>query len=124
AKTYASLVLMLGGALVSGDRISHLNDKGLELLEKVMTAETAPGRPLNLFQDPLSKIWVQKLASGITRVGLFNWEDESHTIKIDLKELGIEDINTARDFWTGEQVSIPANSEFYLQPRSSLVLEF
>ena len=124
AKTYASLVLMLGGALVSGDRISHLNDKGLELLQKVLTAETAPGRPLNLCQDPLSKIWVQKLASGRTRIGLFNWEDESQTVKMDLKELGVEGSNTARDFWTGEQVSIPANSEFDLHPRSSQVLEF
>ena len=122
AQTYASLVLMLGGAIILGDPIMHLNKKGLGLLEKVLTAETAPGRPLNLFQDKLAKVWLQKLSSGL-RIALFNWEDEPQVIVLDVKELGLENECKARNFWTDEQVELKESSEFLLHPRSALVFE-
>jgi alpha-galactosidase len=123
AKTYASLVLVLGGAVVLGDPFGYLNSQGKDLLYKVLQAELAPGRPLNLFEEGLAKVWHQPLKAGM-RVALFNWEDEPQAIRLDYNALNLHPGQQAVDFWTGEKVQLPEDSVFLLKPRSALVLEF
>ena len=123
AKTYASLVLVLGGAVVLGDPFGYLNSQGKDLLYKVLQAELAPGCPLNLFEEGLAKVWHQPLKAGM-RVALFNWEDEPQAIRLDYNALNLHPGQQAVDFWTGEKVQLPEDSVFLLKPRSALVLEF
>ena len=121
ARTHVSLEILLGGALVLGDPLMHVNEDGKALIRKALNAETAPGRPLHLFaEDGLPAVWTQQLA-GKTRVGLFNWSDEATTIRADLPAGGL----TVTDFWTGERTKIEGDVlEVTLQAHCCRVVEF
>ncbi|MDD3927874.1 MAG: alpha-galactosidase [bacterium] len=126
ARTHASLELVAGGARVLSDPIRLLNDAGLEMTRRAISADTAPGRPLDIFaEDGMSRIWIQELGD-ITRVGMFNWDNCTQTIELDSDRLGF-DISgrPATDFWTGAKVGIAGpKAGFELGPHCSRVLEF
>lgn len=125
ARTHASLEMMLGGALILADPSMYLNQKGLELIRKVMSTETAPGRPVDIFKhNGLAQIWVQKI-SNKTRVAIFNWEDYEKNIELDFEYIGVEvSAKIINDFWTGESINVNKSKQsFQLQPHSCKVLE-
>lgn len=125
ARTHASLEILLGGALVLGDPVMHLNEAGRVLLRKALATETAPGRPLRLFSDddPPS-VWVQRLP-GRVRLGCFNWADEPRTLAVSLYEAGIAAVVAGEDFWTGETVPVEGDAlTVALSPHHCRVVEF
>lgn len=105
AKTHTSLEVLLGGTIVLSDHMARLNKKGLGLIEKALTSETAPGKPLtNIFGELPSPLWIQELAD-IVRVGFFNWTDREKKIVLSRKKLpAVCRQNTAVNFWTGRHV--------------------
>lgn len=124
ARVHASLEMLLGGSLVLGDPYQHLNEEAREILKKVVGAPTAPGKPIGIFnQDLPASIWIQEMP-GLTRIGLFNWQDTPSRIRLNESSLefplsGLQ----AQDFWNGEILSLAEDVTFDLPPRSCRVLE-
>jgi hypothetical protein len=123
ARTHASLELLNGGAFVLADPVMYLNEAGKDLVRRVLSAKTSPGRPVDIFADGgLSRIWVQKLDDRL-RIGLFNWKDTDETIEL-TDEAGGFNIRGKRmvDFWTGEEINAGKHT-FNLLPHTCKVLE-
>ena len=100
-KVLLSLVLMAGGAVNLSDKMYRLNEAGLELARKVVSAESGfSGRPLDLFEHVLPVYWSQRLKRG-GRLLIVNWEDEA-------REIPVSPVSAlcggagVRDFWTGK----------------------
>lgn len=116
-----SLVLMTGGMVNLSDNMPLLNEKGLELARKVVSAESGyAGRPLDLFEHTLPVFWTQKLKKG-GRVLVINWSDEEKEIPVDWKTLapGIHEI---RNFWTSTMEK--CSDRVYLLPHSCRLWEY
>ena len=116
-----SLVLMTGGMVNLSDNMPLLNEKGLELARKVVSAESGyAGRPLDLFEHTLPVFWTQKLKKG-GRVLVINWSDEEKEIPVDWKTLapGFHEI---RNFWTSTMEK--CSDRVYLLPHSCRLWEY
>lgn len=124
ARVHASLVMISGGSQVLGDPYAELNEKGRQLLKKVLAAPTAPGKPVSIFKGDLpASIWIQKLPE-FTRVGLFNWNDIPSQIRLQETALGISIHDaSAKDFWSEETLSLTEGMAFDLAPRTCRILE-
>ena len=99
-KVLLSLDLMAGGAVNLSDKMMCLNEKGLALARKVVSAESGfAGRPLDFFERTLPMYWHQRLSRG-GRLLVINWEDSPQEIPVDWCIAG----NPAevREFWSGK----------------------
>ena len=113
-----SIVLMAAGAVNLSDDLTKLNEHGLELARKVVSAEQGKTAiPLDLFSSKLPSKWQQELAHG-GRILLVNWLDEAQIIKVDIPNLP----EKATNFWTGKTMTVP--KEIELAPRSCLLLQY
>lgn len=105
ARTLLSLVLLTGGSVMLSDNLPRLNETGLELLRKVVSAP--PGRharPVDLFTSEQPTLWVQHLPEGEMRLGLTNWSDSWETRTLDLAALTGSEWRRISDFWTGDEI--------------------
>ena len=115
-----SIDLISGGAVNLSDNMPMLNESGLELARKIVTAESgSSGIPLDIFERQLPVYWHQKLKKG-GRFLVINWEDEEQNFEIDLSCAG----NPAglRDFWNGKVEKTP--SRITLPPHSCKLWEY
>ncbi|MBO4492123.1 MAG: alpha-galactosidase [Lentisphaeria bacterium] len=120
-----SLVLMAGGAVTLSDRMSRLNESGLDLARRVVSAESGEAAvPLDLFTSEIPSFWFQKLSKGY-RVLMFNWQDKERELSINLKPYGIQGLEMS-DFWTGKRLSLSRGGVWkaVLPPRSCLLARF
>jgi len=116
-----SLVLLTGGAVNLSDNMPLLNEKGLELSRKIVSAESGyDGRPLDLFEHELPVYWTQKLSKG-GRVLVINWLDEPQEIALDWSALA-PGVSEALDFWNGKTEKCAPN--IFLEPHSCKLWEF
>ncbi len=116
-----SLVLMTGGAVNLSDNMPLLNEKGLFLARKVVSAESGfGGRPLDLFERGLPVYWTQKLQKG-GRVLVINWTDEEQNLPVDWSLLA-PGIRSVRDFWN--ETTEPCPEQISLPPHSCKLWEF
>ena len=116
-----SLVLITGGAVNLSDNLPLLNDQGLELARKTVSAESGCcTRPLDMFEHALPVYWTQKLKKG-GRVLVVNWEDEAKEISLDWKRLA-PGVNDVRDFWDSRTEKCP--ERIALEPHSCKLWEF
>ncbi|MPN09609.1 hypothetical protein SDC9_156900 [bioreactor metagenome] len=119
-----SLILVSAGSINLSDRMTRLNEEGLELARKVVSAE--PGEtavPLDLFEQEHARFWLQKIPGG-HRLLLVNWENEPQELAFDLKRHGLPP-GDAVDFWRGRRIGCRGGRvEALLPPRSCLLLEF
>ena len=120
AELLLSLAIAAGGALNLSDRMTKLNEAGLDLARRTVSAE--PGEaavPLDLFSEKLPKFWVQKVGDH-HRVLLVNWSDEETELELDLAANGIAGRH-AVNFWNDAPVTA-ANGRIKaaLVPRSGL----
>ena len=100
-----SIVLAAGGAVNLSDRMSRLNESGLDLARRTAAAESGEAAiPLDLFTSEIPSRYLQKLSRGY-RVLLVNWEDREREVSIDLRSLGIECCN-AVNFWNDRPVRL------------------
>ena len=116
-----SLVLMTGGAINLSDNMPLLNEAGLELARKTVSAESGfGGRPLDMFEHALPVYWTQKLKKG-GRVLVINWEDEAKEIPLDWNKLA-PGISEVKNFWNGKAEKCV--SRIQLEPHSCRLWEF
>ena len=116
-----SLVLMTGGAVNLSDDLTKLNEKGLELARKTVSAESGfCTRPLDIFELELPVYWTQKLKKG-GRVLVINWEDAAQEIPLDWNQLA-PGVNEVRDFWNSRTEKCP--ERIALEPHSCKLWEF
>ena len=126
ARVHASLELLAGGSFVLSDNIMRLNKNGVGMIEKIMSSESAPGKPLlDIFEDLPSSVWIQVLKEKI-RIGLFNWDDKAKTVSVNHKRTGMDcDFNNGINFWTGKIFKTAGNNiSAKLKPHSCEIIEF
>jgi hypothetical protein len=119
-----SIVLMAGGAVTLSDRMSRLNDSGLDLARRVVAAESGESAvPLDLFHSETPSYWLQKLQNGC-RVLIVNWQDRDNEFTVDLEKHGIA-CRKAVNFWNGRPVRLRNGQIRETVPaRSCLLTEF
>ena len=109
---------MAGGAVNLSDDLTKLNEAGLELARKVVSAESGEAAiPLDMFSAELPAKWQQKLAHG-GRTLIVNWFDTPMEYKLDIPGLP----EKALDFWKGKTIQVP--QEIVLAPHSCLLLQY
>ncbi|MBO4304788.1 MAG: alpha-galactosidase [Lentisphaeria bacterium] len=99
-KVLLSLVLASGGARTLSDAVYFLNEEGLLLARKLVSAAPGlPAVPLDLFQTSLPSVFLQNLAKGAFRVLFINWTEEEKEFSLELeKRFGLS-ASWGRDFW-------------------------
>lgn len=116
-----SVVLMAGGAVTLSDRMSRLNESGLDLARHTVSAGSGEAAiPLDLLESAVPSYWFQKLKKE-RRVLMINWEDTPQERSIDLNALGIQE-RKAVNFWNDKAVRIVRGRiTEVLPPRSCLL---
>ncbi|HRJ73169.1 MAG TPA: hypothetical protein PLS03_13180 [Terrimicrobiaceae bacterium] len=124
AEVLISLVITSGGAMNLSDNLPRLNAAGLGMLRKAVSAEKgAAAVPLDLFTSEHPSTWIQKLASGLHRILLVNWEDRPRLVSVDLAALNVPR-RVVRNFWSDESVPVrQGRLSVKLPARSCLLAE-
>jgi hypothetical protein len=124
AEILLGIVIMSGGAMNLSDNLPALNEKGLALLRRAVSAEKGDAAvPLDLFRSENASLWLQKLDSGAHRLMLVNWDDKASEIGIDLKKHNLHP-KSAVNFWRGGSVPVKNGVvSAALPPRSCLLAE-
>ncbi|MCK5805935.1 MAG: alpha-galactosidase, partial [Lentisphaeria bacterium] len=120
AQTYALLVHLSGGDVMLGDRLTLLNDKGTDMLRRVLQPRCPAADPVDMFEteQDMPRIWISRGDQDIL-VGLFNWTEKTARLHFDPAAHGLQGIPT--DFWTGEPIpSLPDR----MRRRSSIALRY
>lgn len=120
AEVLLSLVIAAGGAVNLSDRMPLLNESGLDLARRTVSAESGDAAvPLDLFVNPLPKYWIQKVG-GARRVLLINWEDSPAELTLNLEKNGLS-CRKAVNFWNDREIPVRNGSiSAELAPRSCL----
>ena len=116
-----SVALMAGGAVNLSDNMLKLNESGLDLARRTVSAESGEAAiPLDLFTSDRPSYWFQKLKKE-RRVLMINWEDTPQERSIDLNALGLQG-RKAVNFWNDKSVRITRGRiTEVLPPRSCLL---
>ncbi len=125
ARTLLSVIILSGGSVALSDDLTLLNEVGMDLARKTVTAEIGEdSRPVDLFTAEYASLWTQKLPSGGARIGAINWSDEPVSRAIDVRDLTGLDAETASEYWTEEQLTIADGKiELELAPHETKLLE-
>ena len=124
AECLLSIALMNGGAINLSDKLYVLNDRGLDLVRRTVSAArgSAP-TPVDLFESNRASKWFQTIPGGC-RALLVNWEDSEAELSLDLAPFGVN-ATSARNFWNDEPVAVCGNVlRATLRPHSCLLAEF
>ena len=98
AKFWATMVLMSGSSIFLGDRLSRLNQKGLNLIKNtIKNADFISATPLDILKTPLPDVWYKN-----NQLFVFNWLDEAQTITVDLGKVGLNNTNQFNEIYTSE----------------------
>ena len=121
AELLLSIVLAAGGAVNLSDNMPRLNEKGLELARRVVSADSGDAAiPVDLFRSEKPSYWFQKVKD-YHRVLLINWNDETGRYTFDLKPYGVQSIY-AVNFWNDQMVPVTDGKiSVELEPRSCLL---
>ena len=121
ARVLLSVVLMAGGAINLSDKMYLLNDAGLDLARRIVSAPSArPAVPLDLFEEEHPSLFLQETAAG-HRLLLVNWQDAPVSIAVPWARCGGRPAQV-RDFWTDE-VTDPCDT-VELAPHTCRLWEF
>ncbi len=121
AEVLLSLDIMAAGAINLSDNLPLLNERGLQMLRKVVSAEQGETAiPLDLFESELPVYWLQKTSAG-HRLLIVNWQDSAAELPVDWARIGVKP-SQARDFWSGA-VETPAD-KVMLEAHSCKLWEF
>ena len=115
-----SLDIIAGGAINLSDKMTLLNEEGLDLARRVVAAESGfDGRPLDFFRNELPVIWHQRLKKG-GRLLVVNWADTPQEIDVDWSFAG--NPREAKDFWSDAVEQ--CRSKVMLAPHSCKLWEY
>ena len=122
ARTWTNIVIMSGGSVFLGDRISMLNAKGLSLVKKALNTTGVAARPLDLGDDLRPYFWLQDLKDRY-RLLIINWKDISYEFTFDFNRYNLPIPIQLNNEWTGVALE-PVNGKFtaYLRSHESILL--
>ena len=86
AETWANVVVFSGGDIMLGDRLSMLNEKGLQIVYDHLTPHMYAAVPLDLGDKEASEIWYDSHTASIL---LVNTQEQSRTMELDFARYGI-----------------------------------
>ncbi len=128
-KAWLSLIGIAGLSLFCGGYLPASTAERWNLYKKFLPVYPIGGRPVDLFENELPRIWdlkMEKKFGSWNVVGLFNWSDEEEQeISIDFKELYLDSSEKYLlfDFWRSKFLGeFQGSFSATLQPRSCLVL--
>ncbi|MCF6175722.1 MAG: alpha-galactosidase [Victivallaceae bacterium] len=116
-----SIVLASGGSVNLSDNMPRLNECGIDLAQRVVSAESCEAAiPLDLFASELPSYWLQS-GKSCRRALLVNWTEEPQQRVFDLAKHGIS-ASSAVNFWNDTLIPIKNGKiTIELQPRSCLL---
>ncbi|MBI4977079.1 MAG: alpha-galactosidase [Spirochaetes bacterium] len=108
ARVLMSLAVVNGGVIALSDKLTRLNERGLDLVRKTVAADDrGRGVPIDLFEHEYPERWVQMNDKG-RRYLFVNYADNAKRLTI--KSTDIDTTLQYRDFWTGEPVMLTKDS--------------
>jgi hypothetical protein len=113
--------------LYAGDDLTKLDAYGKSLLtnDEVIAVDQAgrPARPVNQFSQ--QQTWYSANPDGSVTVGLFNLADASHTLTMQLSDIGLPSTATVRDLWSHTQLGgVSSSFSAQLPAHGSRLLTF
>jgi hypothetical protein len=130
AQAAASLIALSGGNLISGDRLTDLDNTRLEILKKVLPSFGEAAKPADLFDSDRPSVFslqVKKPFGEWTVLGVFNAGNDIISKTIPLKQLQLdpEKKYVVYDFWMERLVGeVSHNIELRVLPESVTLLSF
>jgi hypothetical protein len=129
ARTWATFVSLAGGSVFLSDRMTMLNEAGLELARKVIddaavARKNIGATPLDLADDERPSLWFSALEDE-NRLGMINWSDSSIARWFNFAEWGLPGPQAVTDFWTDETIPVIAGVlTVQLDPHASLYVRW
>ncbi|MEQ8617900.1 MAG: alpha-galactosidase [Lacipirellulaceae bacterium] len=129
ARLICSWIAVSGHLSVCSEWLPELPEERVDMLRRTLPSHDAFARPVDIFENPLAKIWLlQDDRSGVLRnvIGLYNWSDkQSERIDYDLAKLGLDPTKqyVGFDYWSNEFLSpFTAKLAAELEPATCRVL--
>jgi len=131
ARAWGSLIALSGQMVVVSEWLPDLAPERLDVLKRSIPNHGGRGRPINLFEKELAKVWHLRSDLGGQRrdlVGLFNWNDKQEAeVSVDLASLGLDADRDAQyvgfDYWENAFVGPVAGTlKAKLRPSSCRVI--
>jgi len=118
ARTWTNLVMISGGNVFLSDKLTALNEKGLELLHTAVSYKSeSPARPVYLENELRASLWVSEDAALV-----INWSGEEKSFSVP-SELFPFDVANAKDIYTKENIKFTGgNLKITLAPYDSLMM--
>ena len=124
ARLICSWVTISGQLSLNSEWLPGLPPERLELLTRTLPSHGLRPRPVDLFDEPLPRLWLLTDDHQTPRrdlIGVFNWDDHERTIECSLERLGLATNTTfaAFEFWNNQlappmagrlRVTVPARS--------------
>lgn len=109
ARLICSWVTIAGAFSVSSDGYAALSPERLDILKRTMPSHTLQARPVDLFDEPLARIWQltdTRRTPRLDVVGLYNWNDGDYSFDIPASRLGLsaDKLHAAFDFWANAMI--------------------
>jgi hypothetical protein len=131
ARAWGSWIAVSGQLNMVSEWLPGLPAERLDIVKRTMPNHGLCGRPVDLFESPIPRVWHLKDERRAVRrdvVALFNWDaGKAVPIRVDLKKLGLPPSKSGQyvgfDFWANEFVA-PFQGELAceLKPSSCRVL--
>ncbi|MBN1343684.1 MAG: NPCBM/NEW2 domain-containing protein [Phycisphaerae bacterium] len=127
ARAWGSWISLTGQLNLVSEWLPALPAERLEIVKRSMPNHGLCGRPVDLFESALPKVWHLRAGEGASRrdvVGVFNWDlKKVETLGIDAGKLGLPEADGGAyvgfDYWAGKfvppfadgaEVSVPPGS--------------
>jgi hypothetical protein len=125
----ATLIALSGGNMISGDRLTQLDNHKLDILKKITPSFGEAATPVDLFDDDMQSVFALKIKMSFaqwTVVGFFNANlEQSIERKFPLQRLWLDPGKTylAFDFWKQQFIGeITGEIKLTIQPGSVVLL--
>ncbi len=128
ARVSCSWVGITGQLTLGSDDFEQLPPERLAILQRILPAHGLQARPVDLFDEPLPRIWLltdDRRSPRRDVVGLFNWGDQPHAFDCPLPRIGLPaDVKyLAFDFWADAMLPlVDGHLRTVLPPQSCAVL--
>lgn len=116
-ETFVSFIASTGGATMFSDKVTLLGEKQIQLYKALLPVNQFTGKLLDIgIRDIPSEVLID--AGFVKTVMLFNWEDYSEVMSVDLdKEYNVF------DFWDKKSIGKHKTLSFEVQPHQVKVLQ-
>ncbi len=124
AMTWTNMVIMCGGNVFLGDRLSKLNDKGLSFVKKALKPSGISAKPLDLGDDLRPYFWLQDLGTSY-RLMVVNWKDTEHEFCFDFTKYRLTAPKQLTDDWSKQiHQTLGGRLNVFLRRHESILVQW